>query len=316
MQACQVDRAAAAPAIARLWSLEYPEMRKTPEMVTSEFGHNIEGCFEEYWLFADAVGSGGVLALVDYDGGNPPVTLWVDFCIDPSREKDLLEPILDLGDKTGERYDVRKYKAWTNSRMDYRAEVLQRRGYEKVQIVPLTRLDLAAADLDRFQKKVDSVRSAGIEITTMAALDERGLDWVPLLHEATKEMALDMPSPDEPQFMELEQFRELVKDERIYKRDLMFAALDQGRLVGYSRVMPSDCDAALVYTGLSGVVRSHRRRGIVTALKLAGIRELQRRGYRWLQTDNDHTNPMYELNLQLGYKPFLEWWFWTRKLDG
>ena len=43
------------------------------------------------------------------------------------------------------------------------------------------------------------------------------------------------------------------------------------------------------------------------ALKVAGIQSLRQMGYRWLQTDNDETNPMYQINLQLGFKVVWHW---------
>ena len=70
----------------------------------------------------------------------------------------------------------------------------------------------------------------------------------------------------------------------------------------------------LARTGMSGTVRSHRRRGLVTALKVKTIQLLKEQGYRWLQTDNDVTNPMYQLNLDLGFKYVWSWLDYERVL--
>ncbi|MEA3408886.1 MAG: hypothetical protein U9Q95_00905, partial [Candidatus Eisenbacteria bacterium] len=60
-------------------------------------------------------------------------------------------------------------------------------------------------------------------------------------------------------------------------------------------------------TGLTGVVRSHRRKGIATALKVHGFSRAKEHGARWIETDNEEKNPMFELNLRLGFKPTPAW---------
>jgi GNAT superfamily N-acetyltransferase len=60
-----------------------------------------------------------------------------------------------------------------------------------------------------------------------------------------------------------------------------------------------------MHTGLTAVSRSHRRRGLATALKVRTITHAQAQGCRRIITDNEENNPMYQLNLQLGFRPLL-----------
>ena len=55
------------------------------------------------------------------------------------------------------------------------------------------------------------------------------------------------------------------------------------------------------------MARSHRRRGIATAIKVRSIRFAKDLGYRAIQTDNEENNPMYDLNLRLGFRPTKAW---------
>ena len=48
---------------------------------------------------------------------------------------------------------------------------------------------------------------------------------------------------------------------------------------------------------------SYRRRGIATALKLRSIEFAKAYGAKELKTDNEENNPMYQLNLSLGFRP-------------
>ena len=56
-------------------------------------------------------------------------------------------------------------------------------------------------------------------------------------------------------------------------------------------------------TVFTGVVRSHRRRGIAKALKVLAIDYAHRQGYQLIKTDNEEHNPMFQINLALGFQP-------------
>ena len=57
-----------------------------------------------------------------------------------------------------------------------------------------------------------------------------------------------------------------------------------------------------MHTGLTGVRRRYRRRGVALALKLRGIHYARARGYSFVRVDNDSANvPMLALNERLGF---------------
>jgi GNAT superfamily N-acetyltransferase len=81
-----------------------------------------------------------------------------------------------------------------------------------------------------------------------------------------------------------------------------FVALDQGRVVGYAALL--DRIEGLAEHGLTAVHRSHRGRGIATALKRAQLRWAAEQGYRELATwTQDGNAAMQAVNLKLGYRP-------------
>lgn len=67
-------------------------------------------------------------------------------------------------------------------------------------------------------------------------------------------------------------------------------------------------------TGLTGVIRSHRRRGIATALKLRTIDYAQQHGAMTIETSNEENNPMYQINLKLGFQPKPAWVSYRKSL--
>jgi GNAT superfamily N-acetyltransferase len=92
--------------------------------------------------------------------------------------------------------------------------------------------------------------------------------------------------------------------------------LDGATYVGLSRLMGDDVRQDKLWTGLTGVRREHRRHGLATALKIAGIQVARERGVTEIETDNEENNPMYQLNLQLGFQPAPAWLEYGLKLDG
>ena len=73
-------------------------------------------------------------------------------------------------------------------------------------------------------------------------------------------------------------------------QDAWFVALDRGEYVGMTEFLSNQADPDLFDIGVTGVLRSHRRREIATALKLRGIEFAQKRGIRELRTWNASNN--------------------------
>ena len=57
------------------------------------------------------------------------------------------------------------------------------------------------------------------------------------------------------------------------------------------------------WTGSLGVIKDFRRRGIATAIKIKAIEKLLNKGVTEIRTDNEKNNPMYKINVALGFKP-------------
>ena len=102
-----------------------------------------------------------------------------------------------------------------------------------------------------------------------------------------------------------EQYVQQVFGNSAFIPEAFFIALHQGRYVGLSALSDEHEDRARLATDYTGVIPSYRRRGIATALKLCCIQYAKVHGARTIATGNDGTNPMYQLNTALGFKPGL-----------
>ena len=118
--------------------------------------------------------------------------------------------------------------------------------------------------------------------------------------ECIPEMAL-------PQHAEAKPFDEWLPEEE-RNSPVAFVALDGEEVVGYARLYSMSALPERLENGLTAVRRSHRRRGIATALKRAQISWAAANGYRELVTSSVEGNEaMRAVNARLGYKPLPAW---------
>jgi len=91
-------------------------------------------------------------------------------------------------------------------------------------------------------------------------------------------------------------------ERELHQSAVAFAALEDGAVVGYARLHETGLPHRLEH-GLTAVRRSHRRRGLATALKRAQIQWAADHGYRELVSDMVEGNAaMRAVNERLGYR--------------
>jgi len=84
-------------------------------------------------------------------------------------------------------------------------------------------------------------------------------------------------------------------------------AVDGEHYVGLSSLWPNLVLKEVIPVGITGVLPSHRRLGIATALKLKTVEFAKAYGAKTIETGNEENNPMYDLNMKLGFKPTPAW---------
>jgi mycothiol synthase len=89
---------------------------------------------------------------------------------------------------------------------------------------------------------------------------------------------------------------------------VVFCAFDDGRMVGYAALVTRPASPKVLEHGFTAVVRSHRGRGIATALKRTQLAWAAENGYRELVTYTQEGNKaMRAINVKLGYRPQPAW---------
>jgi GNAT superfamily N-acetyltransferase len=130
----------------------------------------------------------------------------------------------------------------------------------------------------------------GIELRLVAESDLEGIYAIAV--EATPDLAVDAEMRAIPYEQWLHQ----------HERSTFHVAFEGGRAVGFATLTPFGAVTDTLEHELTAVLRSHRRRGIASALKRAQIAWAAESGFRRLITWTQSGNvAMRSLNLSLGY---------------
>lgn len=112
----------------------------------------------------------------------------------------------------------------------------------------------------------------------------------------------DLPTPTP---MEAPPYGEWLEEE--LPGPIAFAAIEDGTMVGFASLLERATPDLLEH-GLTATRRTHRRRGIATALKRTEVAWAAANGYRELITfTQDRNEGMQAINLALGYQPQPAW---------
>jgi GNAT superfamily N-acetyltransferase len=74
-----------------------------------------------------------------------------------------------------------------------------------------------------------------------------------------------------------------------------------GDYVGCTKLEADNCEPKKCWTSNLGVIKEYRRQKLATALKIEALKRLQKRGFTEIRTDNEENNPMYKINVNLGF---------------
>lgn len=197
----------------------------------------------------------------------------------------------------------------TNTREDRgdRVNFWISRGFEITMREPKSELIVTDYDFSRFGNALDRVANNGIKIFTMTELQQRDPDWLQHYYDLFWPIVTDVPSTDQRTPIPFENWCKRIVDSPNLLPDANFFALNGEQWVGVSNLWKDVANPENLNVGVTGVLPSHRRKGIATALKLKTFQYAIEHGAVTLKTGNEENNPMYDLNLALGFKSKPAW---------
>ncbi|MDE0141269.1 MAG: GNAT family N-acetyltransferase [Caldilineaceae bacterium] len=249
-------------------------------------------CYEAYWQ-------------------DSPSTVHVRLDIDPDHEKTHLLPLLYqeiqglLELRNGE---IRRLVSGAREDDSARVHFLQERGFREKMRSPSSALRIENFDGSACDGAYKRLAQEGIRLITLAQLYEEEPEWKRKLRDLRWAIVQDVPSTEPFAEPSVEEFEEMVLKDPALEEEAFFVALSaDGKFVGMSNLWRNDPAGKRLDTGLTGVIRSYRRRGIAAALKMRTIQYAQTSGAETIETSNEEGSPMLALNLKLGFEPKPAW---------
>jgi GNAT superfamily N-acetyltransferase len=177
---------------------------------------------------------------------------------------------------------------------------LLRRGFQEREREQTSVLTLPGNGLDRLDELRETLRGRGIETAAFSEVDSQASRRS--LYQTACAVQHDMPTTEEWDDPSIDTFLRNWFAAPGARQEAIFVALDGGTIVGISSMLlRADGDAEV---GITGVLKSHRRRGIAKVLKLMVSRYAVEQGIPRIHTDNNAVNAgMLSLNQALGFRP-------------
>ena len=165
--------------------------------------------------------------------------------------------------------------------------------------------DIIKIDITKYSSLIQKLESEGIKFYDSK---EEMLDWpdhYKKLEELEWTYSQDFPIPNGVSHTRtpFEHWLKLCHDfyNNYYGIDIIAVKNDQ--YIGSTDIQVYSSEPQKGWTGGLGVIKEFRRKGIATALKIKAIQKLRRKGITEVRTDNEENNPMYKINVALGFIP-------------
>jgi RimJ/RimL family protein N-acetyltransferase len=159
-------------------------------------------------------------------------------------------------------------------------------------------LDVDSFDPTMFASVVERCRREGIELSTMADLDDVETNHR-RLYELNRTCSADIPERGD--FYTYEEYRAERIEQPTYNPDTVVIALDAGTWVGMSAASDHR-EEKTFFNEMTGVLASHRGRGIALAMKVMLIGRVRDLGAPAMHTFHHPQNiAAIALNRRLGY---------------
>lgn len=181
------------------------------------------------------------------------------------------------------------------------------RGFAPVMRYAQSRLRVDEFDFAPYAGLVERVEASGIRLCSLADLIQSDAEWQQKMYDLDWAGTQDEPSPEPLTQPPFDEYVQRVFGGPDFLPEGNFIAVDNGEYVGLSGLERDLARPDHLETGFTCTRRSHRRRNIAMALKLKAIAFAAEYGAKTIDTGNEENNPMYQINLRLGFRPRPAW---------
>jgi GNAT superfamily N-acetyltransferase len=273
----------------------------TAETLREEDARRDPKCFEQCWVaeVGDRVVAYG--RFVQHPGAyHPRKYEWDAGVISAFRRRGIGSALLSHARTEMRVHDPLAFTAGAKEDWPESIAFLERHGFVETMRNFESTLHLPNFDPAPFADAVARAAEQGYSIKSYADLaGAPGLDKQ--LHALAMELRRDVPAPEPMTDVPLETWVKYLHGPD-FRPDLYLVAFHGGQMVGMSTARASDEGADILATGLTGVKREHRGRGVSKALKVKALTAAKAGGGRLVKTWNEtHNQRMLAVNEWLGF---------------
>ena len=246
-----------------------------------------------------------------YDPGKG--TVWI--VVDPAHRNAGLGSLLhDHIMSQLRKYPIIAVETETDTRHQEAVRFIHQRDYTRETIENISQLDLAAVSFAEHLRKADQLAEAGYTFHRTSTLAQR-TGFRKDYHAMACKLEADVPWHDAYTGLDFESYWRKVEAEDESLPEHSFVAMHNSQMVGMTELKRLTPECGLLHTGLTGVLRTHRKQGIARHLKALSLRSAQSSfATHRVMTENELNNPMFLLNVQLGFEKKFEIHYFTKQL--
>ncbi len=310
--------------LAHIWNTVFPlypdtaeELAKSDEIRAGYFKYT--ACMR-HRESGEMVGFGIVLVDMDTDDPNK---LSIEIVVLPAWEGHGIGSALytHLREHVADRNPT-AFESFTISDQNRAMRFLADRGFEVATREYSSILDLNQFDPAPLAENVARARAGGIDFLNFHQIAERFPDdWQRRLYELLREVDEDIPWHADSKFYPFEIFLRRLENSLSRIPETYIIAVDGDQMVGQSGIYKTDASQELLFTGVTGVLRTHRRRGLALAMKTIALTYAKENlpapdgRARKILTENEENNPMFTINERLGFVRAADILYYVKKLD-
>ena len=205
------------------------------------------------------------------------------------------------------QYDPIKLTTQVHEPHQQSIHFLEKRGFKNTATERESILDLTAYNPAKYEDEITRIDQHGFRLITLSDFrkEDKKADFK--VWEFEREVSPDMPWPDPISIPEFDHYQDYILKHPRFNPDSWFLVLKGNLLAGLNNLWKTP-DKKVVTTGLTGVRRKYRRKGIATALKHTCLTWAKEQGYKWIRTNNADSNEgMLSINFRVGFKFIPAW---------
>lgn len=227
----------------------------------------------------------------------------LSFFLDPHAARwDALPEVFDTLEELARQDGAKGFQIWVPSHYPAYIKFLEAREFSWEQSNPESLLNLTEFDPTPYQTELNAMQNSEVRIVRLTEFAaERPETWIRDYYNWEMEVMHDVPLTGGFSEIPFETYEKRMQSEE-ESPELFFVALVDGEIAASTMLHRNPANPTIGNTGLTGCRRPFRRKGLARVLKVTCFVAAREAGVTKIYTDNEENNPMFQLNLDLGFR--------------